>query len=741
MRLQVHLVPALVILALIVAPTCGLSACGDSGDGATGGTGDLPDAAPGAADTDDSGGASTGDPTDMMPDVAPPDDVEQPLDVGPDVSAPLDVTDAADAAETDAGGDPIDEPDVEPALPCTTDLECVDAIAPAQCLTAVCNKVAKECVWVNAPVATPCQSGNPCKSGEVCNNGACIGGNIKVCDDLDPCTKDFCDFELGGCASEPWPNCCPSYDCEGKACGDDGCGGSCGDCGDLFCVGTQCVDCVPSCVGYQCGPDGCGGSCGACGQNAVCDSHGLCKPCTPECLGKSCGPNGCGGVCGVCPDDWFCSDDGLCVDCLAECAGKECGSDGCGGLCGFCEFGQTCNADGSCPPCIPECAGKVCGDDGCGGSCGECPGEGTCNAGSGQCLCEPDCGSSVCGDDGCGGSCGLCPGQNQLCSNGHCLVPSPGDHCVNPIKVQALPYHSNNNTASFANHYSMPLNACPGVDGPSGGKSRDLIYQFDPPTTGNYQISLEADTGFDTVLYIVEDCESVATSCVAGKNVSGGVETVVLWLDSDRSYFIVVDGFPNDKATAGKYWLDVLNFVNPGCDAECAGKSCGPDGCGGQCGQCDFGTSCISGACQPPAPGDTCAAPYVVDQIPYAAQGDTSGAGSDYHHPADACEGVDSGWGKDFADQVYVIKPPQGASYHVVLTPHDYWDATLYVVSDCADIADSCIAASENIFGGVQATETLDVVLAGGLTYYVIVDGASNLGAASGAYTLEVTKN
>ncbi len=35
-----------------------------------------------------------------------------------------------------------------------------------------------------------------------------------------------------------------------------------------------------------------------------------------------------------------------------------------------------------------------------------------------------------------------------------------------------------------------------------------------------------------------------------------------------------------------------------GCVAQCAGKECGPDGCGGECGTCAGGEQCVSGTCK-----------------------------------------------------------------------------------------------------------------------------------------------
>lgn len=133
--------------------------------------------------------------------------------------------------------------------------------------------------------------------------------------------------------------------------------------------------CYPECFAKQCGDDGCGGSCGQCPTGTLCDGQ-LCQPdssCTSNCTGKDCGDDGCGGLCGVCPEEHIC-EEGLCQDtaspCLPDCNTKECGNDGCGGSCGACEGGLFCDS-GQCA-CQPNCDGKTCGDDGCGGSCGLC---------------------------------------------------------------------------------------------------------------------------------------------------------------------------------------------------------------------------------------------------------------------------------------------------------------------------------------------------------------------------------
>jgi hypothetical protein len=63
------------------------------------------------------------------------------------------------------------------------------------------------------------------------------------------------------------------------------------------------------------------------------------------------------------------------------------------------------------------------------------------------------------------------------------------------------------------------------------------------------------------------------------------------------------------------------NCVGGPCTASCAGKQCGPDGCGGSCGACSFGQtcsaagrcsctpSCSAGSCGSDGCGGTCACP------------------------------------------------------------------------------------------------------------------------------------
>ena len=238
--------------------------------------------------------------------------------------------------------------------------------------------------------------------------------------------------------------------CLDKECGDDGCGGSCGECPDdaPLCQAGKCLaGCAPACEDKECGGDGCGGSCGTCGRLTTCNDGQCVDECVPDCQGKACGEEGCGVSCGECDDGLACTDQlcdqgicgyaiqtvfcviaGVCVPSSAEDPENACAK--ClpattqkdwtlvedGAACGagkVCYQGVCCDAEGN-------CEGKECGDDGCGGTCGECA-EAQEDCVDGLCICQPHCVGKECGDDGCGGTCGECA-EDEECDGGTCVM-------------------------------------------------------------------------------------------------------------------------------------------------------------------------------------------------------------------------------------------------------------------------------------------------------------------------------
>jgi hypothetical protein len=323
-----------------------------------------------------------------------------------------------------------------------------------------------------------------------------------------------------------------SPQCLGKQCGQDGCGGQCGQCctsqtcesgmcvggpgcevnNGPGCDGCPCEDCMCSLDPFCCEimwDDLCVGQCisqcGGCGSEA-------------NCKDKECGPDSCGGVCGVCPAEWFCVDQGHCVEfCESDCDGKNCGSDGCGGSCGLCAEGQSCIQNLCVKPCadvefVGCCDGSIqfyceagwefyvdCDEQGL--KCGwkeslgwyDCVPEQLADP-SGKyplwCegVCPPECDDKECGPDGCGGVCGHCD-FGASCTNGVC-----------------------------------ELDCKPQCDGRECGP---------------------------------DECEGLCGECAMGLVCEEGV-------------------------------------CISSCLAQCDGRQCGPDGCDGECGKCAPGMVCSS---------------------------------------------------------------------------------------------------------------------------------------------------
>ena len=313
-------------------------ACSDPAEG-----GDGPaDGTPSPTDTGTDTAAGDTNPDAPAPDALQPDGVED--------------TDSGCTPKTCAGANAFCG---APDDGCGGQLDCGDCAAPLAC------SVEFECKCT--PICVGKQCGEKDECGETCvlGSGCCVhdcdaegdvqceDGGIQTCGewDFDAC-RDW--SEPTACVSGVCDGdaCCVAA-CEGKECGDDGCGAECGTCPDAAPLcgpdGKCATDCTPQCGGKECGSDGCGGDCGTCPAAAPNCDAGTCKSdgCTPDCEGKICGGNdGCGGSCPETPD--CCNDE--CSDGDTKCVGdsvESCGNfdvtDSCvewsSGGGNFCEFG------------------------------------------------------------------------------------------------------------------------------------------------------------------------------------------------------------------------------------------------------------------------------------------------------------------------------------------------------------------------------------------------------------------
>ncbi|MCB9751004.1 MAG: MYXO-CTERM sorting domain-containing protein [Myxococcales bacterium] len=169
------------------------------------------------------------------------------------------------------------------------------------------------------------------------------------------------------------------------------------------------------------------------------------------------------------------------------------------------------------------------------------------------CNCDPSCGAAVCGDDGCGGSCGSCAG-NEACVAGVCECQPACD-----------------GLQCGDDGCGGECGTCPDGQFCSAGQC-SAVDPTDPTTD---PIDPTADPTDPT------DPTADPTDPTAD---------------------------PTGPTSGG---------ASDGCVPECAGLMCGDDGCGGVCGTCESGSTCIQGQCElgetdsgalPPGYGDTDAA-------------------------------------------------------------------------------------------------------------------------------------
>ncbi len=346
------------------------------------------------------------------------------VDTGASDSAP----DAALDSSTDAVAETAPGPDAasevgEDAAADVADVQ-ADTGDPCGCGSA-CDNV-------------PCDDGNACTTGDVCLNAVC-SGITELCQDGNPCTVDTCETDVG-CVFTPdtgsvcsdgdpctGPDACDNGTCGGKpvscddanACTTDACvsgsgcthanaTGSCGSGGVCYQGGC----CTPNCSGKACGSDGCGGSCGSCPSGGACQPDGTCI--IP-----------CGSV----------SDVGCCTgNTLSYCGSSQLMSLVCTTNCGWdatngyynCDVGSGADPSGTnpmaCPAtaaCKPNVASICCGNNVC--SVDSCGAVGAVTA---SCAAGCDTTTMACTKPGCGAT-----PTTGVCNAGktgfdYCLVPT-----------------------------------------------------------------------------------------------------------------------------------------------------------------------------------------------------------------------------------------------------------------------------------------------------------------------------
>ncbi|MBI5610249.1 MAG: hypothetical protein HY902_15335, partial [Deltaproteobacteria bacterium] len=200
-------------------------------------------------------------------------------------------------------------------------------------------------------VAGTCQACQPKCTDKACGDDGC-GGTCGSCGQGLSC-------QFGACVDPPAAESCVGH-CGGTAPSGCACTADCAKKGNC-CVDVGNCACLPECKDKQCGDDGCGGTCGDCAPGSACSS-GKCL--TPVCTDATCNGHG------------VCQAATVQCDCAPGYAGAAC--DGCApGLVGYPNCGTPCTDDAGCDDANP------CTDDACsaGVSCVHLAGDGTCTDG------------------------------------------------------------------------------------------------------------------------------------------------------------------------------------------------------------------------------------------------------------------------------------------------------------------------------------------------------------------------
>lgn len=209
-------------------------------------------------------------------------------------------------------------------------------------------------------------------------------------------------------------------------------------------------------------------------------------------------------------------------------------------------------------------------------------------------------------------------------------------------------------------------------------------YEVFVVADGTYTIQTHPGDMGDTKMYLfADDC----TTQLAYNDDGGGQGYYSMFevdLVAGTTYYVMV--IPYGSSNLGTYLLTMdATVVIPPCDAP------------------------VNNTCATALP------------LPFAAEFDvdTCGATNDYSAPASGCTGYTS----EGLDVVYVVELVEDQELTVSIES-DY-DTSLYLVTDCADIENTCVAGSDNY--GVPEVIIFDAATAPG-TYYLIIDGYSATG-------------
>jgi hypothetical protein len=255
--------------------------------------------------------------------------------------------------------------------------------------------------------------------------------------------------------------------------------------------------------------------------------------------------------------------------------------------------------------------------------------------------------------------------------------------CTNAHAIACGGSHSDDTSTypSVVSDYSSPSWA---LNGP------EVVYELTIDVDINVTLDLTFPTAGDLALLLLSECDETMVMEYSDAYGDGVAEQISTSLTAG-TYIVVVEGWYADDM--GAYTLDVT------CEA-------------------------------PPEPpvNDTCDGAIVIERCTSGViEGDMTGGNDDYSpgvYP-ESCTGFSAAGN----DVVYVMDLLAGDEVFLSFSYVDYFDESLYIVTDCADPAGTCVIGEDS-----GHPEEISWTCTADGTYYVICDAWSS--GTGGAFTL-----
>ncbi len=128
------------------------------------------------------------------------------------------------------------------------------------------------------------------------------------------------------------------------------------------------------------------------------------------------------------------------------------------------------------------------------------------------------------------------------------------DNCGSATVIEAsrLPFAGSGSTFGATNDFNP---GAPCLRSSQSATGRDVVFQFTPADSQNYDVVVTPIGNFDVTVYIVTSCPGLGGCSSADVNGDGEAESLRRNLTAGTNYFIIVDGF---QADAGDFTITLV---------------------------------------------------------------------------------------------------------------------------------------------------------------------------------------